>query len=119
MDVGYIKKLCGIKTNRMDRLKRNKTIALILGLVLLIFYVYNRISPIQLDSLEQIITGRILNILIYLVIRVISAILIVSIAKGLNRNQIFWGIFGFLLPPISLIAIYFINAKEKSVEESI
>lgn len=102
----------------MDSLKRNKTIALILGLILFIFYVYNRISPIQLDSLEQITTGRILNILIYFVIRVISTFLCVSIANGLNRNQIFWGIFGFILPPISLIIIYFINVKEKKVDES-
>ena len=97
----------------MQHLKRNKNIALILGIVLLLSYMYNRVYPIQLESLEEIATGRILNIIIYFVIRLVSAVLCLNIAKGLNRNQIFWGLFGFILPPISLIAIYFIKVKEK------
>lgn len=102
----------------MQHLKRNKNIALILGIVLLLFYIYNRIYPIHLDSLEQIVTGKILNIIIYFVIRFISAILCINIAKRLNRNQLFWGLFGFILPPISLIAIYFINVKDKKTIEN-
>lgn len=106
------------KISDMQYLKRNKNIALILGIVLLLFYIYNRIYPIHLDSLEQIVTGKILNIIIYFVIRFISAILCINIAKRLNSNQIFWGLFGFILPPISLIAIYFIKVKDKKTIEN-
>lgn len=96
----------------MENLKRNKTIALILGLALLIFYIYNRINPIQLSTIQQIATGQIINIIVYLVFRIISAVLCVNIAKGLNRNQTSWGIFGFIFPPIALIIISLMSIKE-------
>ena len=101
----------------MENLKRNKTIALILGIALLIFYIYNRVKPIQLSTIQQIATGQIINILIYLVVRIISAVLCVNIAKRLNRNQTGWGIFGFILPPIALIIIALISVKEISNKE--
>jgi len=96
----------------MKILKRNKTIALIMGIALLTFYFYNRINPIQLSTIEQIASGQIINFFVYLVVRIISVFLCVNIAKGLNRNQTGWGIFGFILPPIALIIISLINAKE-------
>jgi DNA integrity scanning protein DisA with diadenylate cyclase activity len=101
----------------MENLKRNKTIAMILGIALLIFYIYNRVKPIQLSTIQQIATGQIINILIYLVVRIISAVLCVNIAKRLNRNQTGWGIFGFILPPIALIIIALISVKEISNKE--
>ena len=101
----------------MENLKRNKTIALILGLVLLIFYIYNRINPIQLSTIQQVATGQIINFFVYLVVRIISATLCVNIAKGLNRNQTGWGIFGFIFPPIALIIIPLISLKEISNKE--
>lgn len=97
----------------MDNIKRKKIIALILGLALLIFYIYNRIHPIFVSSIEQIMAGQIINFFVYVVIRIIAAILCVSIANSLHRSQIFWGIFGFILPPIALIAVYFVEIKVK------
>ena len=101
----------------MGNLKRNKTIALILGLALLIFYIYTRINPIQLSTIQQIATGQIINFIVYFVVRIISAALCVNIAKGLNRNQTGWGIFGFILPPIALIIISLISIKKISNNE--
>lgn len=63
-------------------------------------------------TIEQIAQGKILNFFIYLIIRVISAVICVYIAKNLNRNQNFWGIFGFILPPISLIIIPLLHKNE-------
>lgn len=82
-----------------------------------LLYIYNRISPIYLDTIGQIATGQLLSFFIYLIIRIISAILCVNIAKGLNRNQTGWGIFGFFLPPIALIIISVINNKEIAVKD--
>lgn len=89
----------------MKELEKNKTIALVLGSVLLGFYIFNFIHPIVVSSFQMILTGRIVGFIIYLVIRVISTILCISIAKELNRSTTGWGVLGFVLPPITLIII--------------
>ncbi len=101
----------------MKNLKRNKAIALIMGLLLLLFYVYNQIYPIQLNTIEQIAIGQVINIFVFLVVRIISVVLCANIAKGLNRNVTGWGIFGFVLPPFALIIISLHRIKEISVND--
>lgn len=107
-----------IFVDSQKKLKINKMISLLLGTFLLVLYILNRFSPIQVDSVELVATGSILNIALYFVIRIISTTLCVNISNTLNRNQLFWGFFGFVLPPISLIIIYFINGKEKRIDEN-
>ena len=49
--------------------------------------------------------------IILLIIAILSAIWCVNIASKLNRNQVFWGIFGFVLPFIALIIIGLLRKK--------
>jgi hypothetical protein len=94
----------------MKTLTTLKRIALIMGICLLIFFVINRIIPIYLKTETGVLWGGIVNFIIYGVIRVISAILCLEISERIYRNKIFWGILGFILPPIGLIVIALINS---------
>lgn len=92
----------------MDNLKTNKTIALVFGLALLIFFIYNRINPIIVSSGDDIIVFFIFHF----IIRILSGILCFNIAKDLNRDQLSWGMLGLLSPPISLIIMFFMSEKQ-------
>jgi hypothetical protein len=99
----------------MGVLKTLKKAALIAGICLLVFFIFNRIIPIYLKTDTQILRGEVANFIIYGIIRIISTILCLEIAERLNRNKIFWGIFGFILPPIALIIIAVISPKTQRI----
>lgn len=54
--------------------------------------------------------------LIGLIIRIIGVVVCVNKAKELNRSEVGWGIFGFILPIIAMIWIQFMKPIIKWTE---
>ncbi|MCD4731681.1 MAG: SHOCT domain-containing protein [Bacteroidales bacterium] len=91
--------------------------ATVVGIVLIIFSILAAVVSNTVHPPEQAVdTINAISSLITLIIRVACIFWIVSIAKGLNRNQLSWGVFAFFLPSIALIIIG--QTKEKKVESN-
>ena len=101
----------------MDDLQKIKTIALVIGAILLSFYIFNFLNPIFVGSVDMLLAGQLISFFIYISIRIASAILCDYIAKKLNRSDLGWAVFGFILPPVSLIIISQLGEKKKNKDD--
>lgn len=100
----------------MNSIKNIQNAAIIIGIVLVILFIVNRINPVKVDSIDQLLNGKIFNFFIYLAIRILSTILCINISKSLNRNIGLWGIFGFIWPPVALISLGAMSPKNNELD---
>jgi hypothetical protein len=49
---------------------------------------------------------------VILLSRILSAIICVRKARMLNRSQVLWGVFAFVLPLIAVVIIYLMKSKQ-------
>jgi predicted neutral ceramidase superfamily lipid hydrolase len=93
-------------------LKNKQTIARIIGISLLIFYIANRFNPMQVESINSLINSKLSIFLVYFCIRIFSVFLSISISKNLNRNHLTWGTGGFVAPIIVLPILSLLKVKK-------
>jgi hypothetical protein len=103
----------------MNKTYNKQLISIIIGVLLVILFFINSFNPIKTDTLQQILEGQLFNFLIYLVVRILSSILCVNIAKDIKRNIIIWGILGFLIPPVALIIIGSNSEKKNNIDDEL
>jgi len=100
----------------MEELKNKKIIAFMLGIILLALYFYIRAYPNIVSDVFEGINFQMKFFIAYSIVRIISSILCVNIAKLLNRNKALWGILGFVLPPVILIIVSFLKVRKAEVQ---
>lgn len=94
-----------------DNSYEKDTYALILGIFVLLFNIYNVIYWKTYTN-ETLGLVKILSLLIF----IISIFTVLRSAKRQNRNVFLWLFFSFFLPPISLIFIGITNKKIKQLQ---
>lgn len=83
------------------------------SLLLLISLSLVVIQPFKFENHEDYIQIRFILGIVILIIRIIITIWVTNIALRQNRAPFIWGLFAFLLPAISLIAIGLLKSKNE------
>jgi hypothetical protein len=102
-----------VPTHKLESLQAS---AFMVGIISLLTYIF--INPFK-TNINDLFKDTIILYSIILLIRIASTILCNKIAKISKRSQVWWSIFGFVSPVLSLTIIAFIKPKDKKIAEKL
>lgn len=98
----------------METEKKLRRISFLFGFGMLVFFIYNRIYPINFDYYELDIA---FFIFYSILVRITSAIISNQLSKSLNRNTTIWVLLSLFFPMYPLLILPFLNYKEDIYNE--
>jgi tetratricopeptide (TPR) repeat protein len=91
-----------------------RKISFLFGLGMLVFFIYNRIYPINFDYYELDI---VFFIFYSILVRITSVLISNQLSKSLNRNNTIWILLSLFFPMYPLLILPFLNSKEDENNE--